>query len=71
MIEDKEVNREIFELFELFDIDKNKKINRHDFEIGFKHLETELSEDDILKLLESTGRQEFNLREFRKYLLER
>lgn len=65
------MNKEIFELFDLFDTDKNKVINRDDFEVGFKHLETNLSEEDILKLMESTGKESFNLREFRKYLLER
>ena len=65
------MNKEIFELFDLFDTDKNKVINRDDFEVGFKHLETNLSEEDILKLMESSGKDSFNLREFRKYLLER
>lgn len=65
------MNKEIYELFELFDTDKNKVINKDDFETGFKHLETDLSEEDILRLIESTGKDSFNLREFRKYLLER
>ena len=65
------MNKEIFELFDLFDTDKNKVINRDDFEVGFKHLETNLSEEDILKLMESSGKDSFNLRESRKYLLER
>ncbi len=56
------MNKEIFELFDLFDTDKNKVINRDDFEVGFKHLETNLSEEDILKLMESTGKESFNLR---------
>lgn len=58
-------------MFELFDTDKNKVINRKDFETGFQHLKTDLSEEEILNLLESTGKEEFNLIEFRKYLLER
>ena len=37
------MNQEIFELFELFDTDKNKIINKQDFETGFKNLETDLS----------------------------
>lgn len=43
IIEDKDMNKEIYELFELFDTDKNKVINKDDFEVGFKHLETDLS----------------------------
>ncbi len=31
IIEDKDMNKEIFELFELFDTDKNKVINKDDF----------------------------------------
>lgn len=65
------MNKEIYQLFELFDTDKNKVINRNDFETGFKHLKTDLSEEEILTLLDSTGKEQFNLIEFRKYLLER
>lgn len=65
------MNKEILELFELFDTDKNKVINKSDLEVGFQHLDTNLSEEDILKLIESTGKESFNLRQFRKYLLER
>jgi len=32
------MNKEIFDLFDLFDTDKNKVINKDDFEVGFKHL---------------------------------
>lgn len=45
------MNKEIYELFELFDTDKNKIINKLDFETGFKHLQTDLSESDILRLI--------------------
>lgn len=56
------MNKEILELFELFDTDKNKVINKSDFEVGFQHLDTNLSEEDRLKLIESTGKESFNLR---------
>jgi Ca2+-binding EF-hand superfamily protein len=51
------MNKEIYELFELFDTDNNKVINRKDFETGFKHLKTDLSEEEILTLLDSTGKE--------------
>ena len=64
------MNKEIYDVFEIFDIDKNRFIDRNDIEIGFKHFETNISSADLAKMINYTGKEAINLREFRKYLLE-
>ena len=38
MIEDKDFNEEIYEVFKVFDINRNKVIDFKDFEMGFEKM---------------------------------
>lgn len=71
MIEDKDFNEEIYEVFKVFDINKNKVIDFKDFEMGFEKMDVDISKDELLKLLEATGRSQFTLKDFRQFVLDK
>lgn len=61
----------MYDLFELFDLDKNKVIDREDFNVGMKTLESGIDDEQILKMIEFVGQDSLTLRDFRKCVMER
>jgi len=39
--------------------------------MGFEKMEVEISKDELLKMLQATGRSEFTLKDFRQFILDK
>ncbi len=55
----------------MFDINRNKVIDFKDFEMGFEKMDVDISKDELLKMIEATGRSQFTLKDFRQFVLDK
>jgi hypothetical protein len=39
--------------------------------LGFEKMDVELSKDDLLKMIQATGKSQFTLRDFRQFILDK
>jgi hypothetical protein len=58
-------------VFKVFDINRNKVIDFKDFEMGFEKMDVDISKDELLKMIEATGRSQFTLKDFRQFVLDK
>lgn len=62
--EDKDMGREVENIFNIFDIDKSKQVNRDDIKRALEALDLVFDEKEIADMLNSSKTQSVTLEEF-------